>query len=121
MAGLSKTTIDVVPFVAFTLASDGFTGSINIAQFSALSLQLVYTFGMGDTSAGTITLQISNNGTNWEDASGTSVAFTAASTGTIYGDAQFEFPVKWIRLKVDNTSGTGGTMTGYLHAEQPTG
>lgn len=103
-----------------SLDSDTFGPDVNVRRFSTYSFQVNFTYGMGDTAAGNISLQIRNKGsTVWYDAPGTSVAFTSASVSEMFGVAKADYHHTNARLKIDNTSGTGGTITVYFGGESP--
>jgi len=95
---------------ALSLAADGATGGVNISSFAALpgSVAAVYTYGVGEDSAGTITLQASVDNVNFNDVPDTTVAFTSASVCDEWAMLS-GWPSVYYRLSVNNTSGSGGT------------
>lgn len=113
---MAKQTQDLTILSAKSLTSDFNAPALIMSQWDRASIQATYDFSGGATSAGTIKLQVSNDGTNFADYANTAIAVTNASTVDFWSLADLQ--EKHIRVAWDNTSGTGGTVTivGHLVA-----
>jgi hypothetical protein len=92
-----------------SLAADSNTGAFNIARFARASFQFTFTYSGGETAAGSINLQVSNDGVVFTTYPASTVAYTAASTSAILELSVISF--KWVRFNIDNSSGTGGLVS----------
>lgn len=98
--------------VNFPLDADGETVPLSIGKYVSFGVYATLTYGIGEDAAGNIYLEISDDKTNW---SAISTSLTAYTSSTTYLTWTRDFnPFKYIRVKVDNNSGTGGLMDVYL-------
>jgi hypothetical protein len=91
------------------LGTDAATGPFNIARFARASFQMIFTYTGLEDSAGAIDLQVSNDGTTFTNYPSSTVNYTDASTSAIIELSVISF--KFVRFNINNTSGTGGTVT----------
>jgi hypothetical protein len=106
LTSLDTVVLTQTPIVSLT------TGGNDISQFTKCSYQIVYDFTAG-TSAGDMILEASNDGVNYVAYPTATIAFTNSSTSDI-----FEFTsigIRFARIRIDVTSGTGGLVTIYGH------
>ena len=105
---LEETIID-----SATVTADENSASIDMKNHRTWSCQLVWT---STTAAGTVKMQESNDGTNWEDISGASQAISNDSGSTMFKSTD-AFQAKYIRALVDFTSGSITTVQCYFVAK----
>lgn len=92
--------------LARDIGADGFTPSIKVEEASRYTFQVNFEFG-GGTSAGTVSLQYSLDGINFGTDSDSSLSFDNTLTEPFIIRVVLEAD-KWVRLKFDNVSGSGG-------------
>jgi len=80
------------------------SSSFPIAQFTNLSLQMIFT-GVGAAPQAVVKIQISNNGTNWDDMLNSSYTTVGATdTKTIIFS---NMCTRYVRVKTSTASNTG--------------
>lgn len=95
------------------LTTDTYSSTLTIEHIIGYSFHLVYT---GDTTAMTadVVLQASNTGTGWADiAPVTQIVGTNTDLLLNISDPYY----KYVRLAVENISGTITTATAYVYAK----
>jgi len=102
-------TLETTMASALSLGADSATGAFNIARFTRASFQMNFTYVGGETSAGTIDLQVSNDGTVFTNYPSSTVNYTSSSTSAIIELSVISF--KFVRFNINNTSGSGGLVT----------
>lgn len=109
-----KETQDIVITSSISLAANGQSVPVEMAQYRWAQIQANLDYGGGATSAGNLQLQISADRINWSDYPDSAQNFTSAS-GNIQWLIQ-DVNFRWLRVAVTNTSGTGGTsaILGHL-------
>lgn len=97
-----------LPAVTISLENGGESPKVPMGPYSSISYQFNFDAD-GGNSAGNIYLEASNDGVFWSLYPGSTLAFTNTTiTHLIEVD---RFKTAFIRAVVDNTSGTGGTVS----------
>jgi len=108
-----KQTVDLVIKESQALGADFTTPAISVAPYQLVSLQVIFDFSGGATSAGTVSLESSNDGTNFSTVPSSSLAYTATTTNHIIELQRVGF--KFLRLANKHTSGANGTCKVIAH------
>ncbi len=95
------------------VVADENSASIEMINHKRWSCQLVWT---STTAVGTVKMQESNDGTNWEDISGASQAISN-DNGSVMFKSTDEFAPRYIRALVDWTSGSITTVECHFTAK----
>lgn len=101
-----KTTREFTVIESITLGADGYSPALNVDVFDKYSYQITFNAG-GGSSAGNISVEVSDNNAGFNTLAGTTLAFTAATTSHMIEVLQVAHG--YSRIFFDNTSGTGGT------------
>lgn len=110
-----KQTVDLVIKESQALGADFTTPAISVAPYQLVSLQIIFDFSGGATSAGDVSLQSSNDGVNFSTVPSSTLAYTNATTNHIIELQRVGF--KFLRLanKDKGAGGTGGTAKVIAH------
>lgn len=108
-----KQTVDLVIKESQNLGAGFDTPAISVAPYALVSVQIIFTFGGGASSAGTVSLESSNDGVNFSTVPSSSLAYTNATTNHIIELQRVGF--KFLRLHNAHTSGSGGTAKIIAH------
>jgi hypothetical protein len=82
---------------------------VDVSQYLGYYLQAVFDYSGGGTSAGTVKLQTSIDGVNYDDYPNSSKAITSATTSASW-EVYYKFH-QYVRVAWVNGSGTNGSMT----------
>ena len=107
-----KQTVDLVIKESQALGADFQTPAISVAPYQLVSLQIIFTFG-GGTSAGSVSLQSSNDGTNFSTVPSSTLSYTSTTTNHIIELQRVGF--KYLRLANTHSTGSGGTCKVIAH------
>lgn len=107
-----KQTVDLTIIESQALGAGFNTPAISVAPYQLVSLQVIFTFGAG-TSAGSVSLQSSNDGVNFSTVPSSSLSYTSTTTNHIIELQRVGF--KFLRLANTHTSGSGGTCKVIAH------
>ena len=107
-----KQTVDLVIIESQALGAGFETPAISVAPYQLVSLQVIFTFGVG-TSAGSVSLQSSNDNVNFSTVPSSSLSYTSSTTNHIIELQRVGF--KFLRLANAHTSGSGGTCKVIAH------
>lgn len=102
-----RTTSSFTVIESITLGADGNAPAIDVSKYDKYSYQITFTYGMGDTSAGNVSLQVSDNNVLFSTVTSSILAFTSATTNHVIEVT--EVGHQWSQVNIDNTAGTGGT------------
>lgn len=101
------------PYIEATVSSTNEVGdSISMGGYTSIGFQCVWT----GTLAGTISVEVSNDGTNWTDSGVSAGADPAGSAGNSIV-ALASLPFSLVRLKLTYTSGSGDFTVRYTATE----
>lgn len=104
-----KETNDITIETAKSLGADGNSVPVDMSQYRWAQIQANLDYSGGATSAGSLSLQISADKVNWSPYPDSAQNFTSA-TGNIQWLIQ-DVNFRYVRVAIDNTSGSGGTAT----------
>jgi hypothetical protein len=107
---MSKITRQFVIDSARSIAASGLTAPIEVSQDDGYCVETVFT-GLGTGASGTMTLQVSINGTNFSDYPSSGQNFTSSSTSLLW-----EVDTKrhrYMRMKLSAVAGTGSATTTF--------
>jgi len=107
-----KQTVDLTIIESQALGAGFDTPAISVAPYQLVSLQVIFTFGSG-TSAGSVSLQSSNDNVNFSTVPSSSLSYTSSTTNHIIELQRVGF--KFLRLANTHTSGSGGTCKVIAH------
>ena len=93
-----------------SLTTTGALPPIEVTQYSGGSLQCIFDYTSG-TSAGSIKIQVSNDGVSYADYANSSQGFNSTNATNPIVYIFSIFAVKFVRIFVTNVSGTGGLLT----------
>ncbi len=102
-----RTTNSFTVIESITLGADGTTPAIDVSQYSSYSFQMFYTYSGGDNSAGTVTLQVSDNNVLFSPITSSTLNYSSTTTSNFFEVTSVGH--QWAQLIIDNTSGSGGT------------
>lgn len=102
-----RTSNSLTVIETITIGADGFTPALDVSKYTTYSYQITFTYSGGDNSAGTVTLQVSDNNALFSSISSSVLNYTSATTNNIF--EVLSVGHQWSRLAIDNTSGSGGT------------
>lgn len=108
-----KQTVDLVILESKALGADFQTPAISVAPYQLVSVQIIFDMSGGATTAGSVSLQSSNDGINFSTVPSSTLAYTATTTNHIIELQRVGF--KFLRLANVQTSGTGGTAKIIAH------
>jgi len=108
-----KQTVDLVIKESQALGAGFNTPAISVAPYALVSLQIIFDFTGGASSAGSVSLQSSNDGVNFSTVPSSSLAYTNTTTNHIIELQRVGF--KFLRLNNAHTSGSGGTCKVIAH------
>jgi hypothetical protein len=108
-----KQTVDLTIIESQALGAGFNTPAISVAPYQLVSLQIIFTFSGGASSAGSVSLQSSNDGINFSTVPSSTLAYTNTTTNHIIELQRVGF--KFLRLNNAHTSGTGGTCKVIAH------
>ena len=96
----------------FPLGASAETVPLSIGQYQSFGVYATCTYGLGEDSAGTMVLEISDDKVSWSAIAASVQAFS--DTITYLAWTRDFNPFKFIRVSITNASGTGGTADIYL-------
>ena len=108
-----KQTVDLVILESKALGAGFDTPAISVAFYQLVSVQIIFTMSGGATSAGSVSLESSNDGTNFSTIPSSTLSYTNTTTNHIIELQRVGF--KFLRLKNAHTSGSGGTVKIIAH------
>lgn len=108
-----KQTVDLVIKDSQALGAGFDTPAISVAPYQLVSLQIIFTFGGGANSAGSVSLESSNDGVNFSTVPSSTLSYTASTTNHIIELQRVGF--KFLRLHNAHSSGSGGSCQVIAH------
>ena len=108
-----KQTVDLTIIESQALGASFNTPAINVSPYQLVSMQIIFDFSGGATSAGSVSLQSSNDGVNFSTVPSSSLSYTNATTNHIIELQRVGF--KFLRLANTHSTGTGGTAKVIAH------
>ena len=113
---IRKVQLKVGGVAAMPITSTTYTDTITINR-AVETWSVLFTFTSADADP-IVTVEGSNDGTTWSSAYNINTTLTGAFTNTSTGTNSLNavrFSYNFMRIKIDNNSGTTGTMAGYIN------
>lgn len=108
-----KQTVDLTILASQALGADFNTPAISVAPYALVSMQIIFTYAALEDSAGTVSLESSNDGINFSTVPSSSLAYTSTTGNHIIELQRVGF--KFLRLHNEHDSGTGGSCKVIAH------
>ncbi len=102
-----RTTNSFTVVESISVAADGNTPAIDVSKYTTYSYQISFTYAGMEDSAGTVTLQVSDNNVLFSSISSSTLNYSNTTTNNIF--EVLSVGHQWSRLTIDNVSGSGGT------------
>lgn len=102
-----RTTNSFTVIESITVGADGNSPALDVSKYTQYSYQVIFTYVGMEDSAGTVTLQVSDNNVLFSSITSSTLNFTSTTTNNLIEVLQVGH--QWSRIAIDNTSGSGGT------------
>ena len=109
-----KTTVDLTLNTGLSLAANFNSVPIEASRYTAFSVQVIFDYTGGATSAGSFSIQQSNDGVTWATSPSSTQAAVSTNSSILWNIPSVT--ARYVRVAYTYASGTGGTASILAHA-----